>query len=206
MSKNVKKFILGEKIGMTQLFADDGKVLPVTLITAGPATVTQVRTPERDGYPAVQLGFGSAKQLRKPQQGHLKQLASFRWLREFRVDASSAFERGAVLDASVFTKGDLVTVRGLSKGKGFAGVVKRYGFRGGWASHGGKHSLRQPGSIGSSWPERVRKGKRMAGRMGHERVAVQNLEIIAVDKEQNVLAVRGAVPGAVGTLLEITEA
>ena len=196
------KFLLGTKIGMTQLFADDGAVIPVTLVAAGPVTVTQVKTSERNGYAAVQVGAGERRGVAKPMKGHLSGLRNFRWLREFSP-GEEAFERGQTFDVSVFASGDLVTVRGISKGKGFAGVVKRHGFRGGWASHGAKHSLRQPGSIGASWPERVRKGMRMAGRMGHERVTIKNLEVVHVDPAQHILALKGAVPGARGTLLLI---
>lgn len=196
--------MLGTKIGMSQMYSEDGAVLPVTLVSAGPVTVTQVKTRDRDGYTALQVGFGNSRKLKKPQRGHVKNLESFQWLREFRTK-DAAYARGAVIDVSVFSRGDRVVVRGLSKGKGFAGTVKRHGFRGGWGSHGAKHSLRQPGSIGASWPERVRKGQRMAGRMGHAAVTVQNLEVVHVDKEKNILAVKGAVPGARGTLLEIRE-
>jgi large subunit ribosomal protein L3 len=204
-SAEAMKFILATKIGMTQLYTDEGTVVPVTVVAAGPMTVTQIRSKSRDGYDAVQVGFGTTKHLKKPQRGHLKDLGSFRWLREFRT-APDQYERGQKIDASIFVKGDRVTVRGIGKGKGFAGVVKRHGFRGGWASHGAKHSLRQPGSIGASWPERVRRGTRMAGRMGGKRVTVKNLEVAYVDGERGILALRGAVPGARGTLLEITTA
>ncbi|OHA49480.1 MAG: 50S ribosomal protein L3 [Candidatus Terrybacteria bacterium RIFCSPLOWO2_01_FULL_58_14] len=197
------KFILGTKIGMTQIHREDGSVLPVTVIAAGPVMVTQLRTLDRDGYLALQVGFSEKKRVAKPQRGHLKDLPTFRWLREFRIAENGGVGRGTTIDVSAFQAGDRVAVSGVSKGKGFAGGVKRHHFRGGWASHGAKHSLRQPGSIGSSWPERVRKGKRMAGRMGHERVTVKNLEVVHVDRERNLLALRGAVPGARGTLLEI---
>lgn len=196
------KFLLGKKIGMTQLFTEDGNVVPVTLIAAGPITVTQLKTADKDGYVAVQVGFGQARNMKKTASGHARDHGKPKFLREFRGEAEG-FQQGSVLNAAVFAKGDLVSVRGLSKGKGFAGVVKRHGFRGGWASHGAKHSLRQPGSIGASWPERVRRGTRMAGRMGHVNATVQNLEVVHIDADKNILALKGSVPGSRGTLLEI---
>ncbi|OHA48921.1 MAG: 50S ribosomal protein L3 [Candidatus Terrybacteria bacterium RIFCSPHIGHO2_01_FULL_48_17] len=197
------KFLLGTKIGMSQTWKTDGGVVPLTVIQAGPMVVTQKKTSERDGYEAIQVSLGKRKRLKKPQQGHLKKgkTDTARWLREAR--GAWNVESGAVIDVSVFVPGDIVKVSGISKGKGFQGGVKRHGFHGASATHGTKHAHRQPGSIGSSWPERVRKGKRMAGRMGHERVTVKNLEVVSVDKEKNLLAVKGAVPGARGTLLEI---
>ena len=175
------KFILGKKIGMTQIFNKDGQVIPVTLIEAGPCQVVQIKTKEKDGYQAVQIGFA----------GHL---------REFKA---KDLKIGQQIDASIFQEGEIVKIAGISKGKGFQGVVKRHGFSGFPASHGTKHGLRAPGSIGSSFPERVWKGKKMAGRMGAERVMVQGLKIVQVDKENNLLAIKGAIPGRKGTLLEI---
>lgn len=198
-------FLLGKKIGMAQVFTDEGNVVPMTLIAAGPVKVTQRKTVETDGYDAVQFGFHEARRLDKARAGHVRDLGNLAFLREYR-GSGEELERGAVLTVSVFAKGDLVSVRGRSKGKGFAGVVKRHGFRGGWASHGAKHSLRQPGSIGSSWPERVRRGTKMAGRMGYAHVTVQNLEVVHIDPEKNILGVKGAVPGSRGTLLEIRSA
>jgi len=201
------KFILGLKLGMSQIFDEKGKVVPVTLIEAGPCIVTQIKTKEKDGYWAVQIGFGEAKKVTKAIAGHLKKLGKLLFLREFRnkepkID-DKELKRGERIDVSVFKEGDLVKVTGLSKGKGFAGVVKRWHFSGRPASHGTKHELRTPGSVGASVPERVIKGKKMPGRMGFERVTVRNLKIAKVDKEKNLIAVRGAVPGAKGTLLEI---
>jgi len=175
------KFILGKKIGMTQIFNKGGQVIPVTLIEAGPCQVVQIKTKEKDGYQAVQIGFA----------GHL---------REFKA---KDLKIGQQIDASIFQEGEIVKIAGISKGKGFQGVVKRHGFSGFPASHGTKHGLRAPGSIGSSFPERVWKGKKMAGRMGAERVMVQGLKIVQVDKENNLLAIKGAIPGRKGTLLEI---
>jgi len=199
------KFILGKKIGMTQVFNEKGQVVPVTLIEAGPCSVVQVRTKEKDGYSAVQIGFGEIKdkKIKKPQKGHFKKAnleKGFRYLMEF---PDNDLKIGDKIDVSIFQEGEIVKVTGISKGKGFQGVVKRHGFSGFPASHGTKHGLRAPGSIGSSFPERVWKGKKMAGRMGGERVAVQGLKIVQIDKENNLLAVKGAVPGKKGVLLEI---
>lgn len=196
------KFIFGTKLGMSQVFNKEGQVIPVTLIEAGPCLVTQIKTKEKDGYQAVQIGFGQKKKLTKPLLGHLKKLGQFRWLREFRVEKPE-FKLGDVISVDIFKEGDKVKVSGLSKGKGFAGVVKRHGFKGGPASHGTKHTLRAPGSIGSSFPERVWKGRKMAGRMGTERVTTKNLEVAKVDKENNLLAIKGAIPGRKGTLVEV---
>lgn len=175
------KFILGKKIGMSQIFDKDGQVIPVTLIEAGPCRVAQVKTKEKDGYQAVQIDF----------EGHLKEFAG------------KDLKNGQQIDVSIFQEGEIVKIAGISKGKGFQGVVKRHGFSGFPASHGTKHGLRAPGSIGSSFPERVWKGRKMAGRTGAERVMVQGLKIVQVDKENSLLAVKGAVPGRKGALLEI---
>lgn len=188
---------------MSQIFDSDGNVIPVTLVRATPNVVLQVRTKEKDGYEAVQVGFGGRKQknIKKPQRGHFKELGSFRYLREFRT--ADKMERGQKIDVSVFQEGDTVKVGGISKAKGFQGVVKRHGFHGAPATHGTKHAHRQPGSIGATWPQRVVKGRRMAGRMGGERITVRNLKIVKIDVENNLLAIKGAVPGRRGTLLEI---
>lgn len=191
------KFILGQKKEMTQLFLQDGAVVPVTVIEAGPVVVSQVKSG------AVQVAFGKAKRLRKPQAGHLNELGMFRWLREFRVADSGAFKRGATVDVRVFEPGDRVRVTGLTKGRGFQGVVKRHGFGGSPKTHGHKHDLRAPGSIGATTPQKVLKGMRMAGRMGHRRQTTRNQEVVKVDPERNLLYIRGAVPGSRGTLLEI---
>src|SRR3989344_4913276 len=205
------KFILGKKLGMTQVFKED-KVIPVTLIESGPNFVTQIKTKDGDGYTAIQVGFdtkkeknisargGSALGGKKPQRGHLKNLDNLRWLREFRVE-DSKLNNGDKIDVSVFAPGDKVNVVAISKGKGFQGVVKRHGFHGGPKSHGQKDRHRAPGSIGSSFPEHVFKGMRMAGRMGGDRVTVKNLEVIEVDNENNLIALKGAVPGRRGTLV-----
>ncbi len=202
------KGILGKKVGMTQVFDDTGEAIPVTVIEAGPCYVTQIKSEKRDGYEAIQLGFGEARRLNKPQRGHLpKGVPDLRYSREVSVDDVSAYEVGQKIDASVFAVGDLVDVTGISKGKGFAGAMKRHGFSGGPITHGQSDRARAPGSIGSgSTPGRVLKGMRMAGHMGHQRVTVQNLQVVLVDPERNLLAVRGAVPGARGGLVAVKSA
>lgn len=202
------KAILGEKIGMSQVFDQEGNVAPVTLVSAMPNIVLQVKTREKDGYDAIQLGFGvrNEKNVKKPQRGHFKTLGSFRYVREFRVPEPVKTEPGSVIDVSVFSRGDTVRVSGISKSKGFQGVVKRHGFHGAPATHGTKHAHRQPGSIGGSGGRaggRVAKGMRMAGRMGGDRVSVRNTKILDVDSEEHILAIKGAVPGRRGTLVEI---
>jgi large subunit ribosomal protein L3 len=207
------KGILGKKVGMTQIFDDRGEVVPVTVIEAGPCFVAQIKTVERDGYTAVQLGFEEAKpkRLTQPQLKHLQKsnLPALRYLREIRLapDDMSDLEEGQKLTVALFEPGEYVDVSGVSKGRGFAGVVKRHGFRGGPKTHGQSDRHRSPGSIGAcTTPGRVFKGKRMAGRMGGDRVTVQNLEIVMVDPERNLLALKGAVPGAKNGLVEIREA
>lgn len=196
-----QKFILGKKVEMTQIFEEDGRVVPVTVIEAGPCAVTQVRTEEKDGYNAVQIGFGSKKKADKPTAGHLKDMENFRYLKEFRVDSAEGYEKGQKIDASSFEKGEKVDVMGISKGKGFQGVVRRHGFHGSPASHGHKDQLRMPGSIGATEPARVFKGTRMAGHMGTDRTTVKNLKIAAVDAGKGRLMVKGAVPGARNSLV-----
>ena len=189
--------IIGRKLGMTQIFKDDGKVEAVTAIEAGPCTVIQVKTRGKEGYDAAQLGFGEVKRLKSPQLGHLKGLGRFKYLREFRMDDSEAVEVGQRVDVSLFKAGDLVDVAGVSKGKGFAGVVKRYHFAGGPKTHGQSDRHRAPGSIGAgSSPSRVFKGMRMAGHMGSDRVSVRHLEVFEADPARNLLLVEGAIPGA----------
>lgn len=202
------KGILGNKVGMTQIFDDGGDAIPVTIIEAGPCYVTQIKTSEKDGYEAIQLGFGETKRLNKPQRGHLpKDVPDVRHLREIKVDDVSTYEVGQKIDAGVFSVGDLVDVSGISKGKGFAGAMKRHGFSGGPATHGQSDRARATGSVGAgSTPGRVFKGKRMPGRMGGQRTTVQTLKVVLVDPERNLLAVRGAVPGANGGLVTIKSA
>ena len=188
--------IIGKKLGMTQVFRDNGKAEAVTVIETGPCSVIQVKTVAKEGYSAVQLGFGEAKRLNSPQRGHLKGLGQFRYLREFRVSDSEAIEVGERVDVSLFKAGDLVDISGVSKGKGFAGVVKRHHFAGGPKTHGQSDRHRHPGSIGATTsPGRVLKGMRMAGHMGNSRVTVSHLEVFEADPARNLLLVRGAVPG-----------
>ncbi len=218
------KGLLGKKVGMTQVFDENGKAVPVTIIQAGPCFVTQVKKADTDGYTAVQVGFEEVKERRltKGELGHLgglrrdqkhpvrKPEAGFpalRHLREFRTRTAEAYERGQVLTVEQFQPGERIDVTGTSKGRGFAGGVKRHGFRGGPKTHGQSDRQRAPGSIGAtSGVGRVLKGTRMAGRMGNERVTAQNLEIIRIDPERNLLAVKGAVPGAKGSLVVIRDA
>jgi len=189
---------------MTQIFRDDAKAEAVTAIEAGPCAVTQVRTAAKDGYNAAQLGFGEAKRLKSPQRGHLKELGQLKYLREFRTGEAEAIEVGQKIDVSLFKAGDLVDITGISKGKGFAGVVKRHHFAGGPKTHGQSDRHRAPGSIGATTsPGRVLKGKRMAGHMGDSRVTARHLEVIEADPERNLLLVKGAVPGARNGLLLI---
>lgn len=203
------KFILGLKLGMSQIFDEKGNVIPVTVIEAGPCYVTQIKTKEKDGYLAVQIGFGEAKKITKALAGHLKgaKVGKLMFLREFRNETPKIDDKELKIkdkiDVSIFKEGDKVKISGISKGKGFQGAVKRWGFSGMGASHGVKHEHRTLGSVGSSFPERVIKGKKMPGRMGSERVTVKNLKVVKIDKENNLLAVKGAVPGRKGILLEI---
>lgn len=192
---------------MSQIFDAAGNVVPVTLIRVTPNIVLQVRTKEKDGYSAIQVATGERKSARiaKPQRKHFKELGNFRYVREARLKESMTVERGNAFDVSIFSEGDMVRVSGISKSKGFQGVVKRHGFAGAPKTHGVKHAHRQPGSIGGGGRAggRVFPGMRMAGRMGGDRISVRNLQIVKVDVENNMLAVKGAVPGKRGTLMEI---
>jgi len=188
--------IIGKKLGMTQIFTEDGRLMPVTAIQAGPCTVVQIKTKERDGYEAVQVGFGDKKHLSNPEKGHLKGMGTFGILREFRIKPNEEFEVGQKLDVSMFSTGDTVDVVGRSRGMGFAGGVKRYHFRGGPKTHGQSDRHRAPGSIGAgTTPGRVLKGLRMAGHMGDERKTTQNLKVVGVEVDRDLLLVKGAVPG-----------
>ncbi|MFC2015724.1 50S ribosomal protein L3 [Chloroflexota bacterium] len=207
------KGILGKKVGMTQIFDEQGEVIPVTVIEAGPCFVAQIKTVERDGYSAVQLGFGETKpkHLTQPELQHLNksELPPLRYLRELRflADEAADLKEGQKLTADLFEVGEFVDVTGTSKGRGFAGVVKRHGFSGGPKTHGQSDRHRAPGSIGAcTTPGRVFKGKRMPGRMGGDRVTVQGLKVVLVDPERNLLAVSGAVPGAKNGLLMVRQA
>ncbi len=196
--------ILGRKLGMTQIFEEDGTAVPVTAIEAGPCIVVQVKTQEQDGYQAVQLGFGSRKRVNSPQKGHMKGLGQFRYLREFRVDDLQAWEVGKKVGCEIFQPGDYVHVSGASKGRGFAGVMKRHGFHGGPKTHGQSDRARAPGSIGAGTdPGRVIKGMKMAGHMGTGQVTVKNLRVIDSNPASGIIMVKGAVPGNEGELVRI---
>ncbi|MBI2990514.1 MAG: 50S ribosomal protein L3 [Candidatus Magasanikbacteria bacterium] len=208
------KFIVGKKLGMTQVFREDGTIVPVTRVQAGPCVVTQIKTQDRDGVDSVQVGFGSQKKFRinKAQQGHLKDLDdkegnSLRYMRDFRVDAvveQHGLKRGDMFTVKIFAPGEKVEVQGKSKGKGFQGVVKRHGFHGSPATHGHKDQLRMSGSIGAGGVGRVFKGVRMGGHMGSEQVTVKNLEVVEVHPENHELFIKGAIPGARNTLILIS--
>ena len=192
------KVILGTKIGMTQIIGEDGLVTPVTILQAGPATVTQIKTVESDGYNAVQLGYGQGKNLSKSVSGHVHKAGeklSPKILREFRTADTPEVKTGDILTVESFELGDKVTITGTSKGKGFAGTVKRWNFNESRNTHGFKGNIRRVGSIGSMYPQKVWKGKKMPGRMGHDQVTVKNLVVAYIDKENNLLGVKGAVPG-----------
>ena len=203
----MKKALIGKKVGMTQIFDEEGKVIPVTVIEATPCTVTQIKTVEQDGYSAVQLGFGDVKEskLNKPRLGHLSKnkIAPKKYLREFRLDSVEGMNVGDELKADVFTAGDRVDIQGTSKGKGFQGVIKRHGQSRGPMGHGSMYH-RRPGSMGpTSTPGRVFPGKNLPGHMGSVTVTIQNLEVIKVDLDKNVILVKGSVPGAKGSILKI---
>ena len=202
--------ILGKKLGMTQVFDTEGKVIPVTMIEAGPCTVIQRKTAQRDGYEAVQIGFGAARahKVDKPMLGHFQKAGkgTFRALQEIRLEGSEPLDVGAEIKVDIFKEGDVVDVMGHTKGRGFTGVVKRWSFRGGRATHGSMFH-RAPGSIGASaWPSRVIKNMKMAGHYGNERVTILNLRVVGVQPEKNLLLVRGAVPGAKNSLVFVRRA
>ncbi|WP_419725929.1 50S ribosomal protein L3 [Terrisporobacter petrolearius] len=203
------KGILGKKIGMTQVFTEAGEVIPVTVVEAGPVVVTQVKTIENDGYNAVQVGFVDAKEksLNKPQKGHLAAANTLKkHLKEFRVESVDAYTVGQEIKADVFAAGEMIDVTGISKGKGFQGPIKRHGQSRGPESHGSRYH-RRPGSMGAcSYPGRVFKNKKLAGHMGSVKVTVQNLEVVRVDAEKNFILVKGAIPGAKGSVVTIKEA
>lgn len=205
------KGILGKKVGMTQIINEKGDVVPVTVIEAGPCYVVQLRTPEKDGYRAVQLGFEEVRpdRLTRGERGHLERagVPALRYLREFRMSENETYEIGQKILVDIFQPGERVDVIGTSKGRGFAGLVKRHHFKGGPKTHGQSDRERRAGSIGAtSTPGRVWKGMRMAGHMGDERVTTQNLEVVMVDPERNLLAIKGSVPGATGGLVLIKQA
>lgn len=202
-----KQAILGTKLGMTRIFSKTGEVIPVTIIQAGPCYVTQIKTVATDRYNAIQIGFGAAKKLSKGEAGHLGTLPKVRNLKEIRTDDVDKYTLGQVLDASLFEVGDIIDVTGISKGKGFGGVVKRHHFAGGPKSHGASDRTRAPGAIGAgTTPGRVLKGLRMAGHMGARQATVLNQVIVSVDVERSLLLVQGVVPGATNSLVYVRKA
>jgi large subunit ribosomal protein L3 len=192
---------------MTQIFNDKGEIIPVTVLEVGPCFVTQIKSPEKEGYSAIQMGFGETRRLNKPARGHLKQAPSLKHLREVRTGNIANYQLGQKLNVTLFNAGDFVDVSGVSKGKGHAGVVKRHHFKGGKKTHGQSDRMRRGGSIGATTtPGRVLKGMRMAGQLGNKNATVLNIEVVRVDQERNLLAVRGAVPGTKGSLLFVRKA
>ena len=199
------KAILGKKLGMTHIFEED-TLVPVTVVEAGPCVIVQKKVQDKDGYEAIQIGFNETERLNKPELGYFKKrgIPSQKYLREIRMKDMDEYKEGNEIRVNIFKEGDLVSVSGLSKGKGFAGVVKRHGFKGGPASHGAKHWHRRPGSIGASAdPARVFKGKKMPGRMGWEKVTLHNLKVVKVDEKESLLLIKGGLPGKKGDLLTI---
>ena len=206
----MKKALIGKKLGMTQIFGENGVVIPVTVIEAGPCVVAQVKTLENDGYEAVQLGFGEVKEnkLNKPEKGHFAKanIAPKKHLREFRLDSIEGIKVGDEFKADVFVEGEKIDIQGTSKGKGFQGVIKRHGQHRGPMGHGSMYH-RRPGSMGpTSTPGRVFKGKKLPGHMGHVTVTIQNFDVVKVDMDKNVILVKGSVPGAKGAILKIKSA
>ncbi len=196
--------ILGKKIGMSQVFRQDGQMVPVTVVQAGPCTITQIKTRDSDGYEAVQVGFDQVKRLSKPLRGHLGRTGLFRYIRELSTDNLEGLQVGQQINVNLFQVGERVDVIGTSKGRGFQGVMKRHGFHGGPRTHGQSDRARAPGSIGSNtFPARVFKGKKMAGHMGNTRVTVKKLEVVEVDPARNLILLKGGVPGAPNSLLTI---
>lgn len=204
----MKKAILGKKVGMTQVFTDQGLAVPVTVIEAGPCQVVQKRTVERDGYSAIQVGFGEKREklFNKPIKGHFNKagVKPLRFLRELRIEDCESYQVGQEIKADLFSTGEKVDVVGTSKGRGFAGAIKRHGFHRGPMAHGSKYH-RRPGSLGAKGPARVYKGRKLPGHYGAERVTVQNLEVVRVDPDRNLLAIKGAVPGPRGGLVIIRD-
>ena len=200
------KFFLGEKLGMMTFFRND-EALPATIIKASPCVVTNLKFKQKDGYPAVQLGYGEKKKVKKPILGQVKNLGKFKVIKEFRLpEDPNDLEIGQKLDLSIFEVGEKINVTSISKGKGFQGVVKRWGFREGPRTHGQTTKLRHPGSIGATTPQRVIKGHKMAGRTGNKRVTVRNLEILSLDPQKNIMLVKGSIPGSKNSLVEIRSA
>lgn len=211
MSENQIKGILGKKLGMTQIFDEDNRVIPVTVVEAGPCVVTQIRTPETDGYSAIQIAYGDIdpRKANKPQSGHFKKAGvnPRRFVAEIRMDDTSAYELGQEFDATIFEGDSFVDVAGTTKGHGYAGAMKRHGFAGQGAAHGNQAAHRRVGSIGGcATPGRVFKGTRMAGRMGGNRVTTQNLKIQRIDGDNNLILIKGAIPGAKGSVVTVKTA
>jgi large subunit ribosomal protein L3 len=201
---NMLRGFLGKKIGMTQIFRENGNVVPVTLIEAGPCVITQVKTVDSDGYEAVQLGFDTLKRPNKPMQGHLRSSGARRYLREVKADDPSEYSVGQTIGIDIFAEGEKVDIIGRSKGRGFAGTMKRHGFGGGPRTHGQSDRARAPGSIGGgTTPGKVFKGLKMAGHMGNRRITVKGLEVVGVDIDRNILMVKGGIPGAPNSLVQI---
>jgi large subunit ribosomal protein L3 len=199
--------LLGKKVGMAQIFNDKGEIIPVTVLEVGPCFVTQIKSPEKDGYSAIQMGFEETRHLNKPERGHLKQAPSLKNLREVRTGNIANYQLGQKLNVSLFSVGDLVDVSGVSKGKGHAGVVKRHHFKGGKKTHGQSDRMRSPGSSGATTtPGRVLRGMRGAGQLGNKNTTVLNIEVVQVDQERNLLAIKGTVPGAKDGLLFVRKA
>lgn len=199
--------LLGKKVGMSQIFMEDGKVIPVSLIAAGPCPITQIRTVENDGYQAIQVGFGNKKRLNKPMTGHLKKakLKSVARLGEFRVNNLEKFKVGDQLNVEIFNVGDRVSITGMTKGRGFSGGIKRWGWHGGPATHGSMSHRRTGSNSSGSSPGRVWKGKHLPGRYGNEQVTVRNLKIVKIEKEKNLLYLQGAIPGFRNSYLIVTK-
>ncbi len=199
--------MIGKKIGMTRIFAKDGTVVPVTAIEAGPCTVIQIKAEDKEGYNAIQLGFEESKRLNKPEKGHLKGMGDFKHLREFKTNDVAEIEAGQKITVAIFEPGEKVDIVGTSKGRGFAGVVKRHRFSGGPKTHGQKDRHRAPGSVGAGTdPGKTWRGQRMAGHMGNSRITVKKLEVVQANADRNLLLVKGAVPGARNGLLLIKKA
>lgn len=198
------KTILGKKIGMSRIYDKEGNAVSITLIEAGPCFITQIKRKEKESYNAVQIGYGRAKKNNKPRQGHLKKinknLIALKYLKEIRTDNLEDLKEGQEIKVDIFQEGDKIKITSKSKGRGFAGVIKRHGFHGSPETHGHKHDHRKPGSIGAGFPEHVIKGMKMAGRMGGDKVTL-NSEVITVDKDKNLIALKGAVPGARNSLV-----
>ena len=200
------KFLLGTKIGMTNIYSEAGLQFPATVIEAGPCFISQIKTNENDGYSAVQIGYMFDRKANKPKKNHFSKnkCEPMKYMKEFKIDSDDQFVLGEKIDVKIFSEGEYVTVSGVSKGKGFAGVMKRHGFSGGRASHGKNSVMRKPGSVGAgSDPSRIWKGKKMPGRYGGDKVTCQNLEILKIDVENNLLFIKGAVPGANNNLVSV---